>query len=144
MCKYKGRWRAFPNMSKAHEEDLVCISQIIMIPPRIKNTFCVRVFGFWKTFPKYCNPPRERLDYPFLVFFGNKVMQKYNFRGETARCNALFFVSVSLQSISIKHDRSFLQKEERLNKTSVFWKRPNKRVKNFFFNANFFTFFSNV
>lgn len=47
-------------------------------------------------------------------------MQKFNFRGETARCNALFFVSVSLQSISIKHDRSFLQKEERLNKTSVF------------------------
>lgn len=81
---------------------------------------------------------------PFLVLFGNKVMQKYNFRGETARCNALFFVSVSLQSISIKHDdRSFLQKEERLNKTSVFWKRPNKRVKNFFFNASSH-FFVNV
>lgn len=47
-------------------------------------------------------------------------MQKYDFRGETARCNALLFVSVSLQSISIKHDRSFLQKGERLNKTSVF------------------------
>lgn len=132
-------------MSKAHEEDLVCISQIIMILPRIKNTFCVRVFGFWKTYPKVLQSSTGASRFPFLVLFGNKVMQKYNFRGETARCNALFFVSVSLQSLSIKHDdRSFLQKEERLNKTSVFWKRPNKRVKIFFFNASSHFFFVNV
>lgn len=146
MCKYKGGWRAFPNMSKAHEEDLVCISQIIMIPPRIKNTFCVRVFGFWKTFPKYCNPPRERLDSPFSYYLGTKSCKSIILDERRHAVTRSSLCPCHCKSISIKHDRSFLQKEERLNKTGVFWKRPNKRVKNIFLTrtSSHFFFLKNV
>lgn len=83
-----------------------------------------------KTFPKYCNAPRERLDSPFLYYLGTKSCKSIILeeRRRAVRRSSL----CPCHCKSIKHDRSFLQKQERLNKTSVFWKRPNKRVKNIF------------